>query len=60
MHDSLTEKGIKEGDDVVIGEMEFSWNDDNSEEELYSSWKKSRADEGRPRMGRRSWPHVGG
>ncbi|GMH41099.1 hypothetical protein BSKO_09009 [Bryopsis sp. KO-2023] len=57
---TLRERGIKEGDDVVIGEMEFNWNDDTSEESLYTSWSESRASEGRPRMGRKNWPHIGG
>lgn len=60
VRDALRERGIKEGDDVVIGEMEFRWKDETSEEALYQVWSESRAEEGRSRMGRKTWPHVGG
>lgn len=32
---TLREMGVKEGDDVIIGKLEFAWRDDQSEAALY-------------------------
>jgi hypothetical protein len=36
---ALKKRGIKEGDTVVIGQMETLWSDDQSDRALFKAWK---------------------
>lgn len=57
---ALRAKGIKEGDTVVIGEMEFEHSDDTSEGAMYEKWTSERRMAGIANKGSARWPHAGG
>eukprot|EP00889_Picochlorum_renovo_P001589 jgi/Picre1/28619/NNA_004019.t1 len=57
---ALRARGIKEGDTVVIGDMEFEHSDDVSEGAIYEKWASERRMAGLPNRGSARWPHAGG
>lgn len=57
---ALRARGIKEGDTVVIGDMEFEHSDDVSEGAIYEKWASERRMAGLPNKGSARWPHAGG
>lgn len=59
INNALRKKGIKEGDTVVIGEMELEWSEDQSEGAVYKRWHEQQKAQGRPLRGTSSWPHAG-
>ena len=56
---ALRQKGIKEGDTVVIGELELEWSDDQSEGAIYGRWLDDVKAEGKALRGSSRWPHAG-
>ena len=58
MNKALRERGIKEGDTVVIGPVEFVWSDDQSEAALFRAWLADRKASGKPFQGVARWPHA--
>eukprot|EP00884_Botryococcus_braunii_P009916 jgi/Botrbrau1/18926/Bobra.177_2s0079.2 len=56
---ALKERGVKEGDTVVIGPVEMVWSDDQSEAALYRGWLEDRRAQGKPFQGVARWPHSG-
>ena len=56
---ALKAKGIKEGDVVVVADMELEWSDDQSEGALYGRWLNERKSQGKPLKGTSSWPYAG-
>ena len=56
---ALKERGIREGDMVVIGETELEWSDDQSEGALYDAWYTEQKAQGRVLQGSARWPHAG-
>lgn len=57
---ALKAKGIKEGDTVVIGDMEFEHSDDVSDGAMYEKWASERRMSGIANKGSARWPHAGG
>eukprot|EP00210_Caulerpa_lentillifera_P005363 g5125.t1 len=55
--EALIQEGIRQGDDVQIGERVFTWSDDNSEQELYRTFKLNQKAEGKSAKGTTRWPH---
>lgn len=53
---ALKKRGIKEGDTVVIGQMETLWSDDQSDRALFKAWKEMR--EGQGEIGAARWPRA--
>lgn len=57
---ALRAKGIKEGDTVVIGDMEFEHSEDVSDGAMYEKWSSERRMSGIANRGSARWPHAGG
>lgn len=57
---TLRQRGVMQGDTVVIGEVQFEWSDDQSEGALYESWIDDINARGKVGKGSARWPHVGG
>lgn len=57
---ALRGAGVKEGDTVVIGDMEMEWSNDQSEGALFDRWENNQRAMGRPGKGMARWPHRGG
>lgn len=57
---ALRAKGIKEGDTVVIGDMEFEHSEDVSDGTMYEKWSSERRMSGIANKGSARWPHAGG
>lgn len=57
---ALRAKGIKEGDTVVIGDMEFEHSEDVSDGAMYEKWSSERRMSGIANKGSARWPHAGG
>ena len=53
--DALKAKGVKDGDPVVIGQLEMEWATEENDGKLYEQWMRSQA--GIPGRGTRHWPH---
>ncbi|GFR45678.1 hypothetical protein Agub_g7092 [Astrephomene gubernaculifera] len=53
---ALRAKGVRQGDTVVIGDMEFSWSDDKSDAAVYDGWVRDMKDRGVNRQGTARWP----
>ncbi|MEW5299311.1 MAG: hypothetical protein WDW36_002338 [Sanguina aurantia] len=54
----LRAKGCKEGDAVVIGDVEFTWSDDQRESHMYGVWLEDMKNRGVTRQGVARWPHA--
>ena len=58
---ALKKAGVVDGHTVVIGDMEMSWSDDQSEAALYQAWMADRQSKGSTfTHGAARWPHAGG
>lgn len=57
---ALKARGVKEGDTVVIGELQFEHSEDTSEGALYDKWYGARKDAGIASRGSARWPHATG
>ncbi len=57
---ALRAAGVKEGDSVVIGDMEMEWSDDQSDAALYDRWANNQRALGKPGKGMARWPHKSG
>ena len=55
---SLRAQGVREGDTVVIGELEFEHSEDTSEGALYERWNDERKAAGLAKRGSARWPHA--
>ena len=55
---ALRAKGIKEGDTVVINDMELAWSEDRSDGGMYQAWIDDMKGRGRVRQGASKWPHL--
>ncbi|KAG1668961.1 hypothetical protein FOA52_001005 [Chlamydomonas sp. UWO 241] len=53
---ALKARGIREGDTVVIGETEFEWQDDQSENALYKAFQDDMRARGASVQGGTHWP----
>jgi len=57
---ALKARGIKEGDTVVIGDIEFEHSDDTSDRAMYDSWYAQKRAAGGAMRGAARWPHAAG
>ena len=57
---ALRQKGIKEGDTVIFGELELEWSDDQSDGAIYERWLDDVKAQGIALRGSARWPHAGG
>lgn len=57
---TLIARGIMEGDSVVLGDVEFSWSDDQTDGALYEAWIDDMNGRGKVGKGSARWPHVAG
>lgn len=57
---ALRAAGVKEGDTVAIGDLEFEHSEDTSESGLYDRWESARKAAGIANRGSARWPHAGG
>ena len=57
---ALLAQGVREGDSVVIGEVEFVYSEDQSEQALFSKWYQDRRANGIVGRGQARWPHTSG
>lgn len=58
VNSALKAKEIKEGDTVVLGETEFTWDNDQSDGALYESWLEDMRARGRNVQGISAWPKM--
>lgn len=57
---TLEKRGVREGDTVVIGDVEFRWAAEQREGQLYELWVNDLATRGRVSKGSSRWPHAAG
>lgn len=57
---ALRARGVKEGDTVVIGDMQFEHSEDSSEGAMFDKWYTARREAGIASRGSARWPHAGG
>lgn len=57
---ALKARGVKEGDTVVIGDIEFEHSDDTSDRAMYESWYAQKRAVGGGMRGSARWPHPAG
>jgi len=57
---ALRAAGVKEGDTVVIGDLEFEHSDSVSEASLFERWQSARKAAGIASRGSARWPHATG
>jgi hypothetical protein len=51
---------VQEGDTVVIGELEFEYSADQSEQTMFEKWYQERKAAGIVGKGQARWPHMSG
>lgn len=49
---------MQEGDTVVVGAVELTWSDDQSEGAVYQAWYEGRRAQGNAMQGTSRWPHA--
>ncbi|CAG9462771.1 unnamed protein product [Pedinophyceae sp. YPF-701] len=57
---ALETEGVREGEAVVIGELEFSWSFDRSEGAMYEKWRETQDKPGKAQVGSARWPSATG
>ncbi len=55
---ALRARGVQEGDTVVVGAVELTWSDDQSEGAVYQAWYEGRRAQGNAMQGTSRWPHA--
>lgn len=56
----LERRGVRVGDAVVIGDVEFAWSASQTEGEMYEAWASESRAQGRVGKGAARWPHSSG
>ncbi|KFM28178.1 GTPase obg [Auxenochlorella protothecoides] len=57
---ALVRAGVKPGDTVVVGEVEFNYSEDQGKGALYGAWIEARKEAGVVGRGSARWPHTTG
>ncbi|KAL6766559.1 OBGE1 [Auxenochlorella protothecoides x Auxenochlorella symbiontica] len=57
---ALVRAGVRPGDTVVVGEVEFNYSEDQGKGALYGAWIEARKEAGVVGRGSARWPHTTG